>query len=369
MLPMLNLGSKPDVTGLPANITSSHANGNESQSTGSNQPAAGRTAAQDDGLQAQLYRGYMQRTELRGTRVLCKAYPAIQDAGKATELDIMIANEAGKGSPRITGLLGGFQAPEPQGRSQGDAVQQWLVFRDEGTVSAMAWAQAAAEASARDGCVGDSDVGDILQPRNPMLRRRGFVMTLMRQIMEVRVSAPPCTILAPQGLAYMHSMHRLHQSLGPGSVILSTHQEIDAPSLQVQLRDLAFAVDISNEALYGGATLAEIWDKGTIAANDPKQKLAENLWERAREAGAWTALERRNFGIADDIYAAGLLLAYLCFVPFCEPGSVDGPSLQRGQHRLVKWQVYYGTHVKKDGDLGTREAPTTDAKTTGREAI
>ena len=47
-----------------------------------------------------------------------------------------------------------------------------------------------------------------------------------------------------QGLAFMHSMHRLHQSLGPGSVILSTHQEIDAPSLQVQLRDLAFAVDI-----------------------------------------------------------------------------------------------------------------------------
>lgn len=44
----------------------------------------------------------------------------------------MIANEvathaglqAGKGSPRITGLLGGFQALEPQGRSQGDAVQQ-----------------------------------------------------------------------------------------------------------------------------------------------------------------------------------------------------------------------------------------------------
>ena len=61
-----------------------------------------------------------------------QAYPAIQDAGKATELDIMIANEvaahaglqAGKGSPRIAGLLGGFQAPEPQGRSQGSSVQQ-----------------------------------------------------------------------------------------------------------------------------------------------------------------------------------------------------------------------------------------------------
>ena len=41
-----------------------------------------------------------------------------------------------------------------------------------------------------------------------------------------------------------------------------------------------------------------------------------------------TEIERRNFGIADDVYAAGLLVAYMTFVPFCEPGSIDGPSLQ-----------------------------------------
>ena len=41
-----------------------------------------------------------------------------------------------------------------------------------------------------------------------------------------------------------------------------------------------------------------------------------------------TEIERRNFGIADDVYAAGLLVAYMAFVPFSEPGSIDGPSLQ-----------------------------------------
>lgn len=60
-----------------------------------------------------------------------------------------------------------------------------------------------------------------------------------------------------------------------------------------------------------------------------RKELASPLWARARQAGAYTDTERRNFGIADDIYAAGLLLAYMAFIPFCEPGSIDGPSLQR----------------------------------------
>ena len=59
-----------------------------------------------------------------------------------------------------------------------------------------------------------------------------------------------------------------------------------------------------------------------------RKKLAGGLWARARREGAATEIERRNFGVADDVYAAGLLVAYLAFVPFCEPGSIDGPSLQ-----------------------------------------
>ena len=31
-------------------------------------------------------------------------------------------------------------------------------------------------------------------------------------------------------------------------------------------------------------------------------------------------------------YAAGLLLAYMAFVPLCEEGSIDGPSLQVGDN-------------------------------------
>lgn len=63
--------------------------------------------------------------------------------------------------------------------------------------------------------------------------------------------------------------------------------------------------------------------------------MADGLWMRARQAGAWTELERRSYGVADDVYSAGLLVAYMAFVPFCAPGSVDGPTIQvqRGARR------------------------------------
>ena len=60
-----------------------------------------------------------------------------------------------------------------------------------------------------------------------------------------------------------------------------------------------------------------------------RKQLAGGLWARAEAEGARTQLERRNFGIADDVYAAGLFLAYMAFIPFCTPGSIDAPSLQR----------------------------------------
>lgn len=60
-----------------------------------------------------------------------------------------------------------------------------------------------------------------------------------------------------------------------------------------------------------------------------RSDFAEDLWRRARREGASSADAKRKFGIADDVYAAGLLLAYLVFVPLSAPGSVDGPTLQR----------------------------------------
>lgn len=39
--------------------------------------------------------------------------------------------------------------------------------------------------------------------------------------------------------------------------------------LQAWLGDLALAVDASDEAMFGGATLATIWERNAIYATDP----------------------------------------------------------------------------------------------------
>lgn len=80
--------------------------------------------------------------------------------------------------------------------------------------------------------------------------------------------SPPAADM--QAVAFMHTNSRLHQSIGPGSVVLNKSDERDLRVMQARLRDLAFAVDISNEAMVGGATLGEIWDRGTISVPDPK---------------------------------------------------------------------------------------------------
>ena len=68
----------------------------------------------------------------------------------------------------------------------------------------------------------------------------------------------------------MHTNSRLHQSIGPGSVVIKHTDERDLNVMQARVRDLAFSVDISPEAMVGGATLGEIWDRGTISTSDPK---------------------------------------------------------------------------------------------------
>ena len=66
------------------------------------------------------------------------------------------------------------------------------------------------------------------------------------------------------GLEFMHAGGRLHQSLGPASVLLSTADERDAGVLRARLADLAFSADISDEALVGGATIGDLWDRGGL---------------------------------------------------------------------------------------------------------
>ena len=57
--------------------------------------------------------------------------------------------------------------------------------------------------------------------------------------------------------------------------------------------------------------------------------IAEPMWRRARLAGAKTPKDLRAFAISEDMLAAGILVAFMAFVPFCAPGSIDFTTVQR----------------------------------------
>mmetsp|Transcript_3010 Transcript_3010/g.8791 ORF Transcript_3010/g.8791 Transcript_3010/m.8791 type:complete len:446 (+) Transcript_3010:172-1509(+) len=270
----------------------------------------------DQGLLAKLYRGKVVRGDLMGTKVLLKAYP-VETSSDASEMadnellahDRLQANMRFLDCDLITKALGSFSP-----RAGPHAGEKWLVLRDYQSISAAQYAQTAAAASEK--AMGMKD------PQQVLAGRRAFVREVIRQAM--------------QGLQYLHQNMRLHQSLGPASLLLSTSDEKRWQQLRVRIADLGLSVDASDSALYGGATLAEIWDNNTYIAEhgdrrklDPPNKMKAALWNRARAASAFTAEDKCLFGIADDISAAGFLVAYLAFVPFCPPEAVDGPTLQR----------------------------------------
>ncbi|WMV20908.1 hypothetical protein MTR67_014293 [Solanum verrucosum] len=248
-------------------------------------------------VKIRLYEGRVAQGPLRGTRVIFKVYPGQQVGG--IEADMMAANELNAHAslqsnpkdvcPHIQALLGGFETKTGE---------QWLAFRDIGKYSAADYAKITSENMSKMIGGGEQRLWNPFELDLTIKRRRYFVVRLLHGTM--------------RGLSYMHDNDRLHQSLGPASVVLNTVVEKDAPYLIPRLRDLAFSVDIR---------YSQLEDRPNI--------LSEGLWRRASVAGASNPLERRAFGIADDIYEAGLLFAYLAFVPFCEAGVMDSISLRR----------------------------------------
>ncbi|KAK4433177.1 hypothetical protein Salat_1079900 [Sesamum alatum] len=259
--------------------------------------------AQDVGegsVKIRLYEGRIAQGPLRGTPVIFKVYPGQQVGG--LEADLMAANELSAHAslqgnskamacPNIQMLLGGFETKTGE---------QWLAFRNDGKYTAADYAKVSSEKISRDGDVGGPKLWNPFQKDETMKRRRYFVTKLLQG--------------AIRGLAYMHDHDRLHQSLGPASVVLNTMVEKDAAYLVPRLRDLAFSVDIRYSEL---------------ERDYSSSRLSEGLWRRASAAGAFTPMEKRAFGIADDIYEAGLLIATMAFVPFCEAGVMDSLSLRR----------------------------------------
>ncbi|KAK4835820.1 hypothetical protein QYF36_014948 [Acer negundo] len=258
----------------------------------------GRLRVQDVGegsVKIRLYEGRIAQGLLKGTSVVFKVYPGKRAGG--VEADMMAANElnahaflqsSSKGlCQNLVSLVGGFETKTGE---------QWLAFRNDGRYSAADYAKFTSEKLSKVS-VGESSWNRFEQEQT-IRRRRFFVVKLFQGAMI--------------GLAYMHDHDRLHQSLGPSSVVLNTIAERDAAYLIPRLRDLAFSVDIRFPNVEEGP--------GT---------LSEGLWRRAAAAGAFTSMEKRAFGIADDIYEAGMLFAYLAFVTFSETNVMDSLSLQR----------------------------------------
>ncbi|XP_052179287.1 uncharacterized protein LOC127792732 isoform X1 [Diospyros lotus] len=260
----------------------------------------GRLRVQDVGegnVKIRLYEGRIAQGPLKGTPVIFKVYPGQQIGG--VEADMMAANElnahaflqsSSKIVPQnIQTLLGGFETRTGE---------QWLALRNDGKYSAADYAKVTSEKMSKDRALGEKKFWNPFEQEQSIKRRRYFVIKLLHGAL--------C------GLAFMHDHDRLHQSLGPASVVLNTMVEKDSAYLVPRLRDLAFSVDIRYSQLEEGSG-----------------KFTEGLWRRASAAGAFTPMEKRAFGIADDIYEAGLLFAYLAFIPFCEAGILDSLSLQR----------------------------------------
>ena len=267
-------------------------------------------------VQARLYQAVIRAGELSGTRVILKAYPI------GVEADLLASNElrafaslqppsTPDYSSHLTKLLGAFQVGPP------GATESWLVLRNDGLSTVDQFAVQCAKAFGEGRAVGEAQFWDRFDSTAPLRRRADIIRRILTGVL--------------LGLEAMHDRDWLHQSLGPASVSLDTTDESRMGRfLNVRLRDLAFAVDVSKKTFVGGNTLADIWQgSGAERKPDPRDKLAEPLFVRARQEGAESPDDRRDFGKADDIFAAGLLFIYLALTPFARSDDVDMGQLQR----------------------------------------
>ena len=91
---------------------------------------------------------------------------------------------------------------------------QWLAFRNDGKYSAADYAKVSSEKLSKKNALGEQKSWNPFDQELTIKRKREFVIKLLRG--------------AISGLAYMHDHNRLHQSLGPSSVVLKYAVWIDS---------------------------------------------------------------------------------------------------------------------------------------------
>jgi hypothetical protein len=301
-------------------------------------------------ITVRLFEGEIIGGYYQGQKVLLKAFPnkiiPYADLLAANELNThasLAPPTVAQASDHLARLLGGF-SPDNNNNNNSEASQgeQWLVFVDDSVGTAYAWMQRAAAAGPNRLVTEDANIpipglsagrggGEWLGAftfADPIRQRKAIIKIIINH--------------TAQALSFMHYYGRLHQSLSPASVYLSAFDERSPANLNVRVGGLAWAVDVSDEALWGGATLAEIWEKNTIESEEeavnPYKQLSQGLFTRARNAGAWSEADRRNFGIADDMALLGWMVLELVFGALTtnndnsnsnRGGLVDGERLKR----------------------------------------
>jgi len=84
--------------------------------------------------------------------------------------------------------------------------EQWLAFRNDGKYCAADYAKSSSERLSKNRALGEQKFWNPFEEEQYIKRKRFFIIKLLQG--------------ALRGLAYMHDNERLHQSLGPASVVL-----------------------------------------------------------------------------------------------------------------------------------------------------
>uniref|UniRef100_A0ACD5YL96 Uncharacterized protein n=1 Tax=Avena sativa TaxID=4498 RepID=A0ACD5YL96_AVESA len=163
-----------------------------------------RLRVQDVGegeVKIRLYEGRVVQGPLKGTQTVFKVYPGA--IAGASEANLMALNElrthaflqtdAKYISENIQFLLGAFETATGE---------QWLAFRDDGRYSAADYAKITSEMQLKE------------RPNYWNPYDRAYKLELRRYFVLKLLNGAMC------GLVHMHNHDRLHQSLGPSSVVL-----------------------------------------------------------------------------------------------------------------------------------------------------
>jgi len=256
--------------------------------------------------------------ELKGREVVLKEYPERFSELARNEVSSHRAVQSRDvDCENISKLLG----TAPSGRMG----ETWLVFSASEIYPVSYWLDVASgEKAVPTRAQGQKGwtLLNLIDPDLELNRRKAFVIAILRG--------------AIKGLAGLHRSNLLHQNLSADSIVLSSIDERARGEPKVKLRELSFCVSVSESSLRGGGTLEEIWDQsqraspsgGKVNIRDDHEKA---LWKQAEEEGCGTFLQKKNFGIADDVKQMGLVALFVCLKSFSGPSQsqFDFPTLKR----------------------------------------